>query len=66
MLRNGTPWFLKRSVDLLPAALFLMAVEFINMKLNRIPVTSSENVSFASFATSQDLANPEISELRVS
>ena len=27
MLRNGTPWFLKRSVDLLPAALILMAFE---------------------------------------
>jgi len=66
MLRNGTPWFLKRSVDLLPAALFLMAVEFINMKLNRIPVTSSENVSFASFPASQDRADIEISELRVS
>lgn len=28
MLRNGTPWFLKRSVDLLPAALILMIFEF--------------------------------------
>ncbi len=66
MLRNGTPWFLKRSVDLLPAALFLMAVEFINIKLNRIPVTSSENVAFASFASIQDFDDVEISELRVS
>ena len=66
MLRNGTPWFLKRSVDLLPAALFLMAVEFINIKLNRIPVTSSENVAFASFASIQDFDDIEISELRVS
>lgn len=66
MLRNGTPWFLKRSVDLLPAALFLMAVEFINIKLNRIPVTSSENVAFASFSSIQDFDDVEISELRVS
>jgi hypothetical protein len=66
MLRNGTPWFLKRSVDLLPAALFLMAVEFINIKLNRIPVTSGENVAFASFASIQDFDDVEISELRVS
>lgn len=29
MLRNGTPWFFKRSFDLLPAILFLMASEFI-------------------------------------
>ena len=27
LLKNGLPWFLKRSVDLLPAALFLMALE---------------------------------------
>lgn len=29
MLRNGTPWFLKRSVDLLPAMVALMATEAI-------------------------------------
>jgi hypothetical protein len=29
MLRNGTPWFLKRSVDLLPAMIALMASEAI-------------------------------------
>lgn len=28
LIKNGTPWFLKRSVDLLPAALILMAWEF--------------------------------------
>jgi lysophospholipase L1-like esterase len=66
MLRNGTPWFLKRSVDLLPAALFLMVVELINIKLNRIPATSSENVWFPSFANLQDFEDIEISELRVS
>lgn len=66
MLRNGTPWFLKRSFDLLPAALFLMLVELINSKLNRLSPTSSENVSFASFAHTQDLENIQISELRVS
>jgi lysophospholipase L1-like esterase len=66
MLRNGTPWFLKRSVDLLPAALFLMAVELINIKLNRIPVAASENVSFPSFSNQQDFAEAEIRELRVS
>ena len=27
LVKNGTPWFLKRSVDLLPAALILMAWE---------------------------------------
>lgn len=29
MLKNGTPWFLKRSVDLLPAIVYLMIVETI-------------------------------------
>lgn len=29
MLRNGTPWFLKRSVDLLPAIVLLTAYEFL-------------------------------------
>ncbi len=31
LLRNGAPWFLKRSLDLLPAALFLMAKEVFNI-----------------------------------
>jgi len=31
LLRNGTPWFLKRSVDLLPAALILMLIESIKV-----------------------------------
>jgi lysophospholipase L1-like esterase len=31
LLRNGLPWFLKRSVDLLPAALILMGIESIRV-----------------------------------
>ena len=31
LIRNGAPWFAKRSVDLLPVALFLMAVEFLRV-----------------------------------
>jgi lysophospholipase L1-like esterase len=31
LIRNGAPWFLKRSVDLLPAALFLMACEAVRV-----------------------------------
>lgn len=31
MLRNGTPWFLKRSVDLLPSMLLLMAIEALHV-----------------------------------
>ncbi len=66
LLRNGTPWFIKRSVDLLPAALILMALELINTKLNRIPAVTNENIAFASFSTAQDIEEFEIDELRVS
>ena len=66
LLRNGTPWFIKRSVDLLPAALILMALELINTKLNRIPTVTNENIAFASFSTAQDIEEFEIDELRVS
>ena len=66
LLRNGTPWFIKRSVDLLPAALILMALELINTKLNRIPKVKNENIAFASFSTAQDIEEFEIDELRVS
>ena len=36
MLRNGTPWFFKRSFDLLPAALALMAIEAARIVLAAI------------------------------
>ena len=39
MLRNGTPWFLKRSVDLLPGLIWLSGAEIIyilRMKYSRI------------------------------
>ncbi len=31
LIRNGLPWFLKRSVDLLPVAVLLMAIEFLRV-----------------------------------
>jgi hypothetical protein len=31
MLRNGTPWFFKRSFDLFPAALILMTMELFKI-----------------------------------
>jgi lysophospholipase L1-like esterase len=36
MVRNGTPWFLKRSVDLLPALLLLMAAEFFQVLIDNL------------------------------
>lgn len=49
MLKNGTPWFLKRSLDLLPAILFLSISELIHIA--RIGRNSeSAEVFFPEFA----------------
>jgi lysophospholipase L1-like esterase len=42
LLRNGTPWFLKRSLDLLPAAIFLMIVEALKIAKDFV-LPSKEN-----------------------
>ena len=34
MLRNGTPWFFKRSFDLFPAAILLMSIELMLLAVN--------------------------------
>jgi lysophospholipase L1-like esterase len=65
MLRNGTPWFLKRSVDLLPAALILMAAEIIKMGLNRFS-KSEANVYYPDFSIQSELNLQEVYEERVS
>jgi lysophospholipase L1-like esterase len=47
MLRNGTPWFLKRSVDLLPAAAILMVIESIKVIIEKIkPAKVKSELSF--------------------
>jgi len=47
MLRNGTPWFLKRSVDLLPAAAILMVIESIKLIIEKIkPAKAKSELSF--------------------
>jgi len=45
LIKHGTPWFLKRSVDLLPAALILMAWELC--KVIRESVTSRYSLLYA-------------------
>jgi lysophospholipase L1-like esterase len=50
MLKNGTPWFLKRSVDLLPALLFLSITELIYMYRHRGETESAE-VYFPQFTS---------------
>jgi len=47
MLRNGTPWFLKRSVDLLPAAAILMVIESIKVIIEKVkPAKVKSELSF--------------------
>ena len=43
LLRNGTPWFFKRSVDLLPAAVLLMAYELIKVIIEKVNPTIKAN-----------------------
>ena len=49
LLRNGTPWFFKRSFDLLPAAMILMIFEFCKSVLEKIyPARKSGDLAFLS------------------
>jgi len=49
LLRNGTPWFFKRSFDLLPAAMILMIFEFCKSILEKIhPARKSGELAFLS------------------
>ena len=49
LLRNGTPWFFKRSFDLLPAAMILMIFEFCKSILEKIhPAGKSGELAFLS------------------
>jgi hypothetical protein len=52
-------------VDLLPAALFLMAAEIIKMSLNRFSKTEA-NVYYPDFAIQSELKLQEVYEERVS
>ena len=52
MLKNGTPWFLKRSLDLLPAILFLSITELIHIaRFGR--ASESAEVFFPEFVPQQ-------------
>lgn len=47
LLRNGTPWFLKRSVDLLPAAVLLMVYELIKVTIEKVnPKIKANDLTF--------------------
>ena len=56
MLKNGTPWFLKRSLDLLPAILFLSITELIHIARFGRDSESAE-IFFPEFAPQQNSHN---------
>ena len=65
MLKNGTPWFLKRSVDLLPALLFLSITELIYMYRHRGETQSAE-VYFPQFTSPSQYSLNSNEKARVS
>ena len=66
MLRNGTPWFLKRSVDLWPAALLLMIIEGARSFISRKSHHVGADLLAPKFVRYQDLEIAEISEVKIS
>lgn len=65
MLRNGTPWFFKRSFDLFPAAIILMSIELIKMvfaKQKAEPAT----MYYPEFSPQSQWDLQEVNEERVS
>jgi hypothetical protein len=65
MIKNGTPWFFKRSFDLLPAMLLLMAVEAISLVFGKRSEEIGE-VRFPAFPTHGDGINNNLDVARVS
>jgi lysophospholipase L1-like esterase len=65
MLKNGTPWFLKRSVDLLPALLILSITELIHMARNKSAAEPAD-VYFPDFKKREESISPMLNSERVS
>jgi hypothetical protein len=65
MLKNGTPWFFKRSFDLLPAALFLIGCEYFRRVFNS-GQESSALIYYPEFVNHREAGLPEVFEERVS
>ena len=64
MLRNGTPWFFKRSFDLLPAAIILMSIEFGKLLFKRS--TENTQLYFPNFPNHFEQEFHQVHEARVS
>jgi hypothetical protein len=65
MLRNGTPWFLKRSVDLLPALLILSITELIHMAKSKSTAEPAD-VYFPDFTKKEESESLALNNERVS
>jgi lysophospholipase L1-like esterase len=65
MLRHATPWFLKRSVDLLPAALILVMGEYIKI-LTRRDRSAQAVLYFPEFVNHREAGIAQVHEERVS
>lgn len=65
MLRNGTPWFLKRSLDLFPAALLLMAIEGIRSFISRKSNYIEADVLAPNFASDKESEPMEFSKIEI-
>jgi hypothetical protein len=64
MVKNGTPWFLKRSLDLLPAIIFLSIVELVHIARHGLDSEGAE-IIFPEFFSPQRSHN-RIEKERVS
>ena len=65
MLRNGTPWFFKRSFDLFPAALILMTVELVKV-IFRLNSDELGTMYYPEFSPQSQWDLQEVNEERVS
>ena len=65
MLRHATPWFIKRSVDLLPAALILVMAEYLKIVTRRDRATQGE-LYFPEFVNYREAGIAQVLEARVS
>jgi lysophospholipase L1-like esterase len=65
MLRNGAPWFFKRSFDLFPAALLLMSVEFFKI-IFVLQANELGTMYYPEFSPQSHWDLQEVNEARVS
>jgi lysophospholipase L1-like esterase len=65
MLRNGTPWFFKRSFDLFPAAIFLMSIEIFKTVFRR-HADEIGTMYYPEFSPQSHWDLQEVNEARVS